>query len=269
MGAEYIVSEVQQLDHAPKYAYEPINYAAIGLDIIQPRITIVDLGESVILDRNPQGGSARGIGMNLSYGAPELHFGGGVSTASDVWALACCLFEIRSGEVLFNQSFGGFNRVVEGMTDAIGPVPDKLKAKLGPDHELLLSTKDRSLKARIECIGAWPKWCYWTPEERRQRLLEHDPDYEMWEGATPIERMIHRGPNPPNPLSEEERFDFTDLLTQMLRYESSERPTAKEVLEHPWFHRIYVDEWDWSGPWLQRYDQGMATWGYYDERAEG
>ena len=158
------------------------------------------------------------------------------------------------------------------MTETIGPLPSQWLEDLESRNigitariECSIKTpanggKDHSLRGKLEAIGKWWKWCYWTPEERREKLLERFGRRGVQLSEEELEYEIHRGPNPHGPLSEGERRDFVDLLAKMLRYDPAERITIEGVLKHAWLNKSYDDVLEWTGPWIQTFDQGRADW---------
>ncbi len=251
-------------EHSPQFIYGPIDTTKINADLLSQHATIIDFGEAVALDEEV---ASKPLGFNLNYAAPEFQFGRRKSKASDVWALACCLFELRTGNQLFPDGISGFFGVMCAMTETIGPLPTPWLEELESNTQGITANiersfrtpangaKDHSLKAKVEAIGKWWQWCYWTPEQRRDKIIELHRHHITEEE---LEYEIHRGPNPPGPLSEAERDDFVDLLSKMLRYDPAERIPIREVLEHPWLNKSYDDVLEWTGPWIQIYDQGRA-----------
>ncbi|KAL8870196.1 MAG: hypothetical protein Q9174_003707 [Haloplaca sp. 1 TL-2023] len=79
-------------------------------------------------------------------------------------------------------------------------------------------------------------------------LLEPFPKglRERVKGATAIftsgEKALQGSPERPeyeSPLSHEERKDFLDFVRLALTLDPRERPSAKELLDHPWLHKEY------------------------------
>lgn len=88
--------------HAPTYLVEAISVSNMCLDIITEHIRIVDFGQSFRCDSPPE----RGMGIPMSYMAPELLFENIAGTASDLWALGCTIYEIRAGRPLIDMFMG-------------------------------------------------------------------------------------------------------------------------------------------------------------------
>jgi serine/threonine-protein kinase SRPK3 len=256
------------LHNKPNEVYEPISYAELPPEILAPHPVIIDFGETILINDNKEGQTTSRTGFTWSYSAPELFFDHLKTKPCDIWSLACCIFEIRSGAVLFSSGFfANGASVIEEMINALGPLPEPWVCHLPEHMSNSMTNENRTLKQRVQYIGAWPRWCYWTPEQRKQALLERIPNWHQYENLRPIEEEIHRGPNPHEKLTEEERVDFVDLLGKMLRYNPDERASIADILEHPWFHKDYQDVWALHDAWFQKYDPGRRDWGFYEEDA--
>ncbi|KAA8564315.1 hypothetical protein EYC84_011259 [Monilinia fructicola] len=80
----------------PDYAVVAIDMNDVDPQWISDKIIIIDFGIS-FLQESP----SFDIGTPKSYCAPEFLFGYHRSMASDIWALGCTIFEIRTGARLF------------------------------------------------------------------------------------------------------------------------------------------------------------------------
>jgi serine/threonine-protein kinase SRPK3 len=110
---------------APPFIYMPIDFAALSDELLKPEIRFIDLGETYVEGTyfDPEEGPG-GFGVNFSYADPEsLWWSQRPEQASDIWALACIWYEMRTARVLFEQSFGGPSTVRNGIINTIGPIP--------------------------------------------------------------------------------------------------------------------------------------------------
>ena len=124
-------------DHAPKDIYEPITFLKSNPDILLQDIMLVDFGGSTMADTSP---SSKQIAINLSYTAPEIQFEKIRIKESDMWALACCLTELRSGKQLFRGNlFGG--GITQTMVETLGPLPRHWHEQL-PRWELFQTPRE-------------------------------------------------------------------------------------------------------------------------------
>ena len=117
---------------APRVLYAPINWCKVPLHYLVPRIKLIDFGNTFLSSDPP---SDSDIGFNNSYAAPELLQGERPTLASDIWALGCLIFEIRSGMQLISQGYFG----TEGA--ALMDIERMLKIKSEDTAELVASKK--------------------------------------------------------------------------------------------------------------------------------
>uniref|UniRef100_A0A1D1YD73 dual-specificity kinase n=1 Tax=Anthurium amnicola TaxID=1678845 RepID=A0A1D1YD73_9ARAE len=138
------------------------------------------------------------------YRAPEVILGLGWSYPCDVWSVGCILVELCSGEALF-QTHENLEHLAM-MEKVLGPLPQHM-----------LKRSDRHAEKYI----------------RRGRL-------DWPEGANSRESIravlkLLRLQNLVMQHVDHSAGDLIDLLQGLLRYEPSERLTAREALKHPFF----------------------------------
>lgn len=83
--------------HGPDYIMAPLDFCNSSTSVLSSEICIVDFDQSFTANDPPPGHP----GIPAKYLAPEVAVGGPLSPASDVWALVCAIFRIRTGEDLF------------------------------------------------------------------------------------------------------------------------------------------------------------------------
>lgn len=83
-------------------------------------ITIVDFGESFFIDNPP-----KTTGIPNLYAAPEIMFedSGIPGLYSDIWSLACTLFEVRTNEPLLYSYIGGSSLPIAELELYVGLLP--------------------------------------------------------------------------------------------------------------------------------------------------
>ncbi|KAI5459299.1 kinase-like domain-containing protein, partial [Mariannaea sp. PMI_226] len=94
--------ESHSLPTAPQYLVYPIDWDRVlsndKSDIkMSTDACIIDFGEAFLAPEAPED-----LGIPCVYRAPELVLDMEVGTGSDIWALGCTLFEIRTGRILFD-----------------------------------------------------------------------------------------------------------------------------------------------------------------------
>lgn len=170
----------------------------------------------------------------MSYRSPEIVLDQKPGKGSDLWALACTIFAIRTGRKLFNTY----------------------------DDEV-----DDYLLAVVLLLGKLPE-PWWTSWERRKAIFEDDADDQgraikirrvdessgevapthtsdgividprslqealacglYYDGSQPGS-SVHRS------ISEEEVDLLVDLLSGLMRYDPEQRLSAQDAMKHEWF----------------------------------
>ncbi|KAI9673216.1 MAG: hypothetical protein M1817_003079 [Caeruleum heppii] len=189
---------------APSYIVRLADMPILNRPFLSDQIMITDFGESFDVEAPPEG-----LGTPLVYCSPELLFDGIAGTASDVWALACTLYEIRVGSPLF---------------------------------ELIDWDDDFIIRQWVGSLGRLPaRW--WQNWEARHGRFEDDgrPVINPVTGkaAAEIYELSQLLSDTPHATSPEEVQVCSDLLAKLLRYEPEERFSAAQALVHPWFNREF------------------------------
>ena len=223
---------VDSIDHSPPTPHAPSEVVA-SLDsaslayssFLQENVVLIDYGQSFAIDRLPQGYKPA---TALHYTSPEARFESKISRASDIWALACAIFEIRAGFPLFDPFLGSEADILKQTVQMLGKMPEPWWN----------SFKDRNIW--FEDINGEPKSldvqrregiCLPAVRSSLQKQLRYiglqDEPAEVYEGP-----MFEK---PDIGMNEGEVALLSDLLIQMLRYDPDKRFTISDVLRHPWF----------------------------------
>lgn len=86
---------------ALRYIMKQIDFLSSLSNMIKPDIKLVDFDQYFPISLLPE----KPLGIPLDFLAPELAIGLTAGSASDVWALGCCLFRLRSGDGPFSNPF--------------------------------------------------------------------------------------------------------------------------------------------------------------------
>ncbi|EZG70718.1 protein kinase domain protein [Gregarina niphandrodes] len=136
------------------------------------------------------------------YRAPEVLIGAGYDTSADIWSFACLMFEMITGDYLFEpKGAADYSRDEDHLAlviELLGPLPRSLLAK-APDSQRIF-----------------------TPEGTLRRIV----DLKFW-GLEDV--LINRYHLPPSEASY-----LTDFLLPMLELDPNQRASAYEMLDHPW-----------------------------------
>ena len=213
------VPSTTTLPHVPKHLIYPIDYDTIDPSLISTEAYITDFGQSFDVTSHPL---PTDLGIPIDYRAPEIALNQPAGVEMDLWSLGCTLFEIRTGQKLFNIfQLMGFDEkeYLFELSSVLGKPPawswlvpwyDRLSAskadlELGASGGMGTSRDERchAIRGRLEAA---------------QRGTEKDG---------PLGAHIA--------LSEDKTRLLADLLERLLKWVPEERLEAREVLEHGWF----------------------------------
>ncbi|KAL9126699.1 MAG: hypothetical protein Q9175_007877 [Cornicularia normoerica] len=201
---------------APEYLVEPASFSCVDLEYISEQVLLIDLGEA-FHELSPP---ANGVGTPVSYCSPELILESKASRTSDIWALACTIFEIRSGFPLFESFVGSSTEILEEISRILGMPPESSHSLWKEDWITMTDHAkwDGSpLNDRIREIGIYD-----------QEPSIHDSDVASLNHHTLLEPSGRR-------VSRDEALDLTDLLRRTLHYIPEKRLSAEKVANHTWF----------------------------------
>ena len=217
MRDEVFKSSGQKPDlSAPKYIVESASFSCVDSEHISEQALLIDLGEAFLESSPP----TYGVGTPVSYCSPELLLERKASRASDVWALACTIFEIRSGFPLFESFVGSSTGILKEIVRILGMPPEPSHSfweKQGFIIPNLAQLGGPTLNNRINEIGIDDE------ESSVQKRGSASPDYHAL--LEPSGRRIAR----------DEESDLADLLRRALDYAPEKRLSAGKVADHPWF----------------------------------
>ncbi|XP_042392637.1 serine/threonine-protein kinase SRPK-like isoform X1 [Zingiber officinale] len=136
------------------------------------------------------------------YRCPEVILGSKYSSSADLWSFACICFELATGDVLFDPHSGdNFDRDEDHlalMMELLGMIPRKIA--LGGRYSRDFFNRYGDLR-HIRQLRCWPL---------NKVLMEK---YEF---------------------SERDANDMADFLVPILDFAPEKRPTAAQLLHHPW-----------------------------------
>ncbi|RJE18525.1 CMGC SRPK protein kinase [Aspergillus sclerotialis] len=162
-------------------------------------------------------------------------FDGKPTTGSDIWALACTMFELRAGIQLFASFFDTEDEIIRQIVQAFGKLPepwwsawkkrpiyfdDEGKPNQVWPNNIRLAI-EYPLEAQIRDIGA-------EDENSGNQALEELDRRHQYIFESPGTR-----------LSPAEAADFKDLLEKMLRYRHGDRIQLEEIRKHAWLSNVY------------------------------
>ena len=139
------------------------------------------------------------------YRSPEVLIGAGYDTSADIWSLACMVFELVTGDYLFDPKGSD-------------------EYPRDEDHLALI----------IELLGPLPKDLLVTGKRtatyfNRKGDLRHIKQLRYW-GLREVLEQKYRVPEP-------EASELAEFLLPMLHTDPALRATAQKLLSHPWLKR--------------------------------
>jgi hypothetical protein len=76
----------------PEYLVEGLSLDRLDGRFISDQVSIIDFGESYDMHSPPED-----LGITASFRSPELLFDNTIGVGCDLWALACTIYEVRTG----------------------------------------------------------------------------------------------------------------------------------------------------------------------------
>ncbi|KZT06982.1 kinase-like protein [Laetiporus sulphureus 93-53] len=210
---------------APSQVVAPIDVSRLSSSsLLQENILVTDFGQSFFIKSPPTGYEPA---TPLHYLSPEAYFESKMSFASDIWALACMIFEIRAGSPLFDPFLSSATQILKQIVETLDKFPEPWWSLWEARHIFFDETGvPKSQEVQIDEGVMIPA----EKSSLRQKLHEigeQDDAPDVYEG-----RMIE---NVGTQLEEVEIELLEGLLEKMLRYRPEDRITMTEVVEHPWF----------------------------------
>ncbi|XP_031405326.1 serine/threonine-protein kinase AFC3 isoform X4 [Punica granatum] len=142
------------------------------------------------------------------YRAPEVILGLGWSYPCDLWSVGCILVELCSGEALF-QTHESLEHLAM-MERVLGPLPE---------HMIVRASQGAEKYFRRQSRLNWPEGASSRESIRAVTKLNS------------LQKLISRYAGPTT-------SSLSCLLQGLLKYEPSERLTAREALSHPFFKNL-------------------------------
>lgn len=207
---------------APRYLVYPVDWMFVNIDFISKSAQLIDFGESYAAASPPEDlgtpGPYRSLELILD---PRL-----IGIHSDLWALGCTLFEIRTGRKLIESFEDEDDGYLDAMCRILGKFPEPWWSNWQGRADIYKDEADEN--GRAVPIKEYP------PEERNfhpsvaydaKSILERLGPGVWYE----LGKWFHAE------IQEEERILFADLLRRLVAYRPEDRMSAAEVLRHEWF----------------------------------
>ena len=232
-------------DHFPKYVVQPLSFVDCSFSYLRESIRIIDFGISFHVDNPPTF-----LGTPPSFLAPEAWFEKAAGKSTDLWALGCTLYTIRSGMILVQLCWGGTPiEAISEISEFLGPLPDRWDRlwfddfgnpkprEEFPDHEELgpWTIEAERDTQNLHDLVAFVKDEYHGPVARAEDHIEREKLPIEMEIEARGGKVIHPPQKPEQVMDPKEIDSFADLLGMVLTWEPDRRASAEEVAKHPWF----------------------------------
>ncbi|KAK9852127.1 hypothetical protein WJX84_008536 [Apatococcus fuscideae] len=182
--------------HCPASASEE-DADALKVRLLRARYKIVDFGNACWTYKQFTDDI-----QTRQYRCPEVLLGAKYSTPADMWSLACMIFELATGDLLFDPRSGrDYDR--------------------DEDHLALFIELLGKMPKKISGNGSFSKDFF-----NRHGELRHIKSLRFW----PLDKVLTEKYNMP----EAEAVALSSFLLPMLEYVPEQRATAAQMQQHPW-----------------------------------
>jgi serine/threonine protein kinase len=228
---------------APQYLVYPISWdsvelSALGTNFIIDKACIIDFGESYEMsDPSPD------LGIPQIYCSPEYTLDKKVGIGSDVWALGCTLFEIRTGRRLFDTFDDDIDEYLCKLAMILGKFPEPWWSTTWERRkdffEDYADADGRVLEIRREVKSGNSENHYPAREKEPEIfIIQQQEPRSLQDALAP--GMFHENRHGPGGtrrnIAQQEIDCFSELLARIFKYAPEERLTARDVLAHAWFN---------------------------------
>ena len=177
---------------------------------------MADFGESFDVNDLPED-----LGIPQEYRAPEYILDKRLGVESDIWALGCTLFEIRTGRRLFDLPDDDPDEHLARIVQVLGKFSE-------PWWSTTWEVRRQHFGDEVDADGKVTKLEWWM-SGRRDTCQSYTP--RSVEDAI----LDTAGCDPKHVVPEDEMLLFADLLRRIFKYIPEKRITAEDMLEHSWF----------------------------------
>ncbi|KUJ17502.1 kinase-like protein [Mollisia scopiformis] len=210
---------------APKYTVEAISMKQVDPQWLSDQIMIIDFGISFL-----EVYSSSDYGTPKSYCAPEFNFDTKRSMKSDIWALGCTIYEIRTGSCLFGyRGQPTRNQILASIVQIMGPLPD-----------LWWDTWDEGRKWYEDSIAQDGQLCKFPQGKLHECIMEIGlRDGDATTSSSKLRNIEIKGDTPPNvdkrksSTSQMHQVSTSHLVALVEELTTSEAAEVMELVNKP------------------------------------
>eukprot|EP00928_Gymnodinium_smaydae_P097000 TRINITY_DN8682_c0_g1_i3.p1 TRINITY_DN8682_c0_g1~~TRINITY_DN8682_c0_g1_i3.p1 ORF type:complete len:316 (-),score=81.94 TRINITY_DN8682_c0_g1_i3:101-1048(-) len=206
-----------QVNAADPYAQVPTTEEQLSARLLEEVANLDLFDHSEVMFKVADLGNACWVEKHFSddiqtrqYRSPETIINAGYDTSADLWSLACMLFELVTGDYLFDpKASEEYPRDEDHLAlfeELLGPMPKPLIAR-GKRSQTYFN---------------------------RSGQLRHIKSLRYWGLADVLQQKYNMHPF--------EAKNLASFLTPMLKLSPEERGTAKDLLCHPWLRGLAAPE---------------------------
>lgn len=148
------------------------------------------------------------------YRSPEVILGARYDTSADMWSLACIVFELLTGDLLFDPHAGkSWDR--------------------DEDHLAMIVELVGNFPRKVSSVGK-----YASDYFNRKGELRHILHLKFWS----LRDVLYEKYRFPSPVADE----IASFLGPLLQVDCDRRASAADCLRHPWLSNVYPSDTDYS-----------------------
>lgn len=215
-----------EIPYAPRYLVYPADLDDGNYPCNPPRIKLIDFDVSFDTTHSPH---PTAFGIPANYAAPEVVLDTSGGMTMDLWSLGCTLYETRLGSRLFDVfQLGSLSRFeyMGEISDLLGPPPGKWTKFYKTDESDVESDGESDDELDNQPASSPASQ---TNESTNTGTQRANAIFEKIKGQTDSSGKKHT-------VGDDEARAMADLLEKLLNYCEHERPTAQDVLQHPWLN---------------------------------